>query len=334
MTYTVLTPYLVPRHLAKRTNAGDGFVLGACESLIGSRASAYFSSWEALADEAISQINSSQFLLLAGTNRLKDELVICPDFSLRTLDKIKVPVILMGQGHYGVPSSATGMTANSITMMEALLERFPMMSVRCDASAHYMRTALPKCAEMILMTSCPAAYPVDGIDKGFERKGEYDCLVATITDRSNLQSQLAFLRYIPKVVRARRRVVALHQDYGNNEVKNFIRSLGYEVFSSSNYEDYIDLYKASDLHIGNRLHAHLKCLSMGVVSFLLPFDLRQAYFADSLDFPLLSTFPNSEMAAYDFNRYRSRLAAADKAMTRFLEGVRGIGNKRPHASRL
>jgi hypothetical protein len=63
-------------------------------------------------------------------------------------------------------------------------------------------------------------------------------------------------------------------------------------------------------------------VSLGVVSFCTPFDLRQAYFAESLDFPLIQRYPDPILQDYDFARTRARRDAARPAMDRFVSRLR------------
>ena len=321
MSYLAITPYLVPPQLPKRVNVGDGFVLGACEKLIGERASGYLSPWQPLTPADIDRINQHDFLLVAGTNTLKDDFTLCAGFTRETLNLIKVPVVLMAMGHYGIEANTRGMSPGSVQLLEALLERFPYISVRCDRSAAYLRRTIPQKSDAVLMTSCSVAFPVDGVDKGFARKAEYDTLAVTITDRAYVKEQLPILAKAPDSFPARRRVLALHQDINNAELQSFAKKLGYEVFVSPDYEQFIDLYKNVDIHFGNRVHAHLKCLSMGVPSFLAPFDLRQVYFAESLDFPIVDQLPSPVFSTYDFQRYKTKIAAARPAMDRFVAAL-------------
>jgi hypothetical protein len=174
------------------------------------------------------------------------------------------------------------------------------------------------------MTSCPVTQPVDGIDARFERKACYRQLVVTLTDRAYLQEQLPILQAAPAIFPAERRILALHQDYGNRGLWDHAARLGYEVFRSPNHQDFLRLYRESDAHLGNRVHAHLKCLSLGIVTFCTPFDLRQAYFAESLDFPLVQQLPEPQFASYDFARAAARRDTSRVAMDRFVDAVRGL----------
>lgn len=319
--YSVVTPYLVPTG-PKKVNVGDGFILDSATKLIGARPQVAVSSRVRFTDAAIDEINATRCLIAVGANTLKDDFELAPGFDLATLERIKVPVILMGVGHYGVPQVTQGLTPASQALFRAFLERFPLMSVRCDASRRYVLAALPDQAERVLMTSCPVAHRVDGIDHGFARKQAYDQLVVTITDRSHIPEQMPLLAMATRAFPAKRRILALHQDYGNAQLWAAANAAGFEVFRGDNHQDFIQLYRETDAHFGNRVHAHLKCVSLGVVSFCTPFDLRQAYFAESLDFPLLQRFPDPALAEYDFTRVARKRDAARAAMERFVARLR------------
>ena len=319
--YSVITPYLVPAG-PKKVNVGDGFILDSATKLIGARPSAAFSSRVPLDDAAIDAINATRCVVAVGANTLKDDFELAPGFDLATLERIKVPVVLMGVGHYGVEQVTRGLTAASQALFRAFLERFPLMSVRCDASRRYVLDALPDLAERVVMTSCPVAHAVDGLDAGFRRKDAYDQLVVTITDRVNIPQQMPLLAMARQAFPAKRRILALHQDYGNAQLWAAAQAAGFEVFRGDNHQDFLRLYRETDAHFGNRVHAHLKCVSLGVLSFCTPFDLRQAYFAESLDYPLLQRFPDPALADYDFARVARKRDAARATMERFVARLR------------
>jgi hypothetical protein len=205
-----------------------------------------------------------------------------------------------------------------------LLERFRYLSVRCEASRRYVLAALPDLEEQVLMTSCPVAHSVDGIDHGFRRKTTYDQLVVTLTDRAYLEAQLPILQGALLAFPAHRRILALHQDHGNSGLWDHARRLGYEVLRGENHQEFLGLYRASDAHFGNRVHAHLKCVALGIVTFCTPFDLRQAFFAESLDFPLVEKIPDPLFTDYDFSRVARRRDASRATMDRFVAELRAL----------
>jgi len=177
-------------------------------------------------------------------------------------------------------------------------------------------------ADNILMTSCPVVHSIDGIDRGFERKSIYNQLVVTVTDRLSIESQLPLLSVAKSLFPAQRRILALHQDFQNQSLWQFAAKHQFDVIRHADYESFLSLYRGTDMHFGNRVHAHLRCLSLSVPTFLTPFDLRQVFFSQSLDFPLISKMPAPEIATYDFNRFSVRQEAARKTMNRFVSAVR------------
>ena len=320
--YVIVTPYLLPPGSPKTVNVGDGFILDAAIRLIGARPRGLISSRAPLGAAEIDLINDSRCLLAAGANTLKDVFELTPGFDLAAMQRIKVPVALMGVGHYGRAEVTRGMTPATVALFHAMLERFPLMSVRCDASRAYVVQSLPDKADSVLMTSCPVVHQADGIDRGFLRKPLYDQLVVTVTDGPDLQSQLPLLPAARQLFPARRRVLALHQDHRNAKLCKFAEDQGFDVFRADACEPFLALYAASDIHFGNRVHAHLKCLSLGVPSFLTRYDLRQTYFAESLDFPLVAPMPSPEFSNYDFARVAARRAPARATMDAFISAVR------------
>jgi hypothetical protein len=315
--YSVVTPYLVPPG-PKKVNVGDGFILDSAVRLLGARPRVAVSSRVPFDAASIEAINATRCLVAVGANTLKDDFELAPRFDLATLARIRVPVVLMGVGHYGVPAVTRGLSTGSQALFRAFLERFPRMSVRCDASRRYVLAAMPDVADKVVMTSCPVTHVVDGIDRGFARKARYDLLVVTITDRVEVQAQVPMMGIAAQAFPAARRVLALHQDYGNAGLWQVAGQQGFEVLRGDNHQDFLRLYREADVHFGNRVHAHLKCVSLGTVSFCTPFDLRQAYFAESLDFPLIQRYPEPLMETYDFARTRARRDAARVTMDAFV----------------
>ncbi len=322
--YSVITPYIIPPGLPKKVNVGDGFILDSATKLIGARPVAQFSNRASLTDEDIDRINATRCLVAIGANTLKDDFELAPRFTLETFERIKVPVVLMGVGHYGVAEVTRGLSPASVKLFSAFLDRFPYISVRCDASRAYVLAAMPGHEDAVLMTSCPVVYPVDGVDRNFQRKELYDTLVVTLTDRQFLEQQLVLMTAGKQLFPARRKILALHQDYGNAQLWKFAEQHGFEILRSPDCQDFIRLYAEADIHFGNRVHAHLKCLANGVVSFCTPFDLRQKYFSESLDFPLITQLPSPEFSSYDFQRALNRRDMAQPAMQQFLAALRQL----------
>jgi hypothetical protein len=89
------------------------------------------------------------------------------------------------------------------------------------------------------MTSCPVVYSVDDMNKKFSSQVNFNHLVVTITDRAYIEKQIKILEVGPKLFPSRRITLALHQDYGNAPLWSLAKKLGYEIFRSDSYEDFI-----------------------------------------------------------------------------------------------
>ena len=318
--YSAITPYLVPDNLPKKVNIGDGFIMDSSIKLIQKKPEFVFSSRVSLTDKDIEKINTTKSLIVMGANTLKDNYEITPNFNLEKLKKINVPIILMGIGHYGVESvTNNGLDTNSLNLLEEITSRFPFISVRCNYSYDYLKRSHIK-DQNILNTSCPVIYSVDDVNKQFSKSNQK--VVVTITDRIHIDKQIGLFYFVKDNFKDSNLIASFHQNYNNNELDEYLKNLGFKIFKSDNYEDFIELYKDIDLHIGNRVHAHLKCLSLGVKSFLTPFDLRQLYFSESLDFPLINKLPNDMLETYNFNNFLSKQSEYKLYMDKFISKVK------------
>ena len=317
-SFTIVTPYIIPDNLPKKVNAGDGFIYDSAIRLIGYNPKNVFSSREELTEEKVEKINSTKLLIIAGANILKDNFEIIKNFNFSTLNKIKVPIALMGIGHYGITKpNINGFDEQSKKIFNDITERFPLVSVRCNGSYNYLKKSVPSKIELVLNTSCPVIFNVDNIFKNYKKKDQYNQLVVTITDRILINEQLSILPFAMKVFNSKKRILALHQDYKNTKLSNFAKKIGYEVFVSNNYLDYIELYKKTDIHFGNRVHAHLKCLSLGIPSFCTPFDLRQHYFAQSIGLPLVKDIKDESLKSFPFTNFLKHREKSEVSMNKF-----------------
>ena len=318
--YSAVTPYLVPNNLLKKVNIGDGFIMDSSIKLIQKKPKFIFSSRVPLTDKDIEKINTTKSLIVMGANTLKDNYEITPNFNLEVLNKIKVPIVLMGIGHYGVESvTSNGLDADSFNLVKEINYRFPYISARCNFSYDYLkRSGIDD--QSVLNTSCPVIYSVDEVNKQFSKTNQK--IVVTITDRIHIDKQIGLFHYVKENFKDSNLIASFHQNYNNNELDKYLKNLGFEIFKSEQYEDFIELYKDTDLHIGNRVHAHLKCLSLGVRSFLTPFDLRQLYFSKSLDFPLINKLPDDILETYNFDNFKFKQIEYKLNMDKFINKVK------------
>ena len=320
--YSAITPYLVPGNLPKKVNIGDGFIMDSSIKLIEKKPEFIFSSRVSLTNKDIEKINTTKLLIVMEANTLKDNYEITPNFNLEVLNKIKIPIILMGIGHYGVESlTNNGLDADSFNLVKEITNRFTYISARCNFSYDYLKKSGID-DQNILNTSCPVIYGVDEVNKKFSNSNQK--IVVTITDRIHIDKQIGLFHFVKENFNNSNLIASFHQNYNNNELDKYLKNLGFGIFKSEKYEDFIELYKDTDLHIGNRVHAHLKCLSLGVRSFLTPFDLRQLYFSKSLNFPLINKLPDNILETFNFDNFKFKQSVYKLNMNKFIHKVREL----------
>lgn len=94
------------------------------------------------------------------------------------------------------------------------------------------------------------------------------------------------------------------------------------MFSSTEVEDYLKLYRECDLHIGSRLHAHLYFLSLRKPSFLTYVDDRMLGFSQMLGFPVCDHDRLGDYMEFDFAPCWRNMAAIEPTMNRFVDYVK------------
>ena len=322
--FCVATPYLIPNNLKKKVNIGDGFIYDSSIKLIKQNPRFIFSSRQPLDEITIEKINSCKMLIVTGANILKDDFEIIAGFDDKVLEKIKIPIALMGIGHYGLKhTNKNGFNTKSKLLTTKILDRFPLISVRCNGSFDYIKKSLnKKKIEQVVNTSCPVIFNTENVYKKFSKKEIYNHLIVTITDREMLNEQLPILKFASKFFKFKKLTLSLHQNYENHKLETYAQQLGFEIFKSDDYKDFIDLYLSCDLHFGNRVHAHLKCLSLGIPSFCTPFDLRQLFFSVSIGLPLIDNDKHPSLETFEFDNFVNHRKNAQINMNKFLSLVR------------
>ncbi len=319
MSYTIFTPYLIPKELQnlKAVNLGDGFILATIKKLLYPFKCEYIlTSRKALTDYDIGKINSTRAVILAGANQLNDHFSIVPGLNLITLEKIKVPIIPFAIGIHGDPRQNQGMSEFTKTILKELHQRSRFTSWRCPETINYLNTYLPEMADQFLMTGCPVMYGDGGLS-GISEDCNANRIIVTVTERDNFwERETQTLSFVAKHYPEAERILSLHQDFvalnqedlitsafnkiqsyfPKNSVKrspftpealrSYAKRLGYKIFIPQSVEQCFGLYQTAFIHYGSRLHAHLWFLSQGKPSLLTHVDNRCVGFSDYLGFPL------------------------------------------------
>lgn len=333
--FSVLTPYIVPPSLqrAKAVNLGDGFILDGIERRLGPfAAGATFSNRTAPSPEAFTVLSNSRGLVLAGANQLNDNFAPWPGATADQIRALATPVIPFGIGLHGNRLRAVGMSPAAKEMLEAIHERLEYSAWRCPLTVSYLRRELPHLVDRFLMTGCPVTYD-DPVLERSRVEDENGAVAVTVTDREDFWTrETDVLDTVADLFPSSRRAMVLQQDFvllGRSREKGtdpahdaealraHARRRGYEVIAPRSAGEALETYRAFGLHIGSRVHVHLRFLSQNKRSLLIPVDDRARGFADAYGFPLGTPQSIDKDLHYDFEAVRSRIREAFETMRRF-----------------
>jgi hypothetical protein len=342
MSYSVLSPYRMPAGAGatKRINYGDGFILEAViKQLSPHHCDHVFSSRAPLTDDQIARVNSSKALVLAGANQLDDHFSVWPGATLADLEKIHVPIIPFGIGVNGEEGKNDGMSETTRDVLRLIHSRTRYSSWRCPLTMDYLNRNLPELGDHYLLTGCPVMFLGDGREETFQLPVEPRAVAVTITDRDEFwERETATIDFVANEFPGARKWLVLHQPAIEKSLKKRLKAIirgkpgkwrttaglcryaersGFEVFEGAQVEDFLNLYRSVDIHIGSRLHAHLFTLSLRKPSFVTYVDERVSGFAKMLGFPVYHPSELHRYRDYDFTICWDNMKATGKVMEQF-----------------
>jgi len=343
MSYSVITPYRMSDDPGdqKSVNAGDGFILKAVMKLLEPyQCEHIFSSRVTLSHEDISKINSTQMLVLAGANQLNDNFSVIPEFNCTDLEKIKVPIVPMGIGIHGDKGKNNRMSDETRSIMAFIHRRSKWSSWRCPLTMDYLLKNLPEMSDHFLLTGCPVMFLGEHGEHVPLSEHQPRTVVVTTTTRNEFwQRETQTIDFVHKTFPNARKILSQHQAPRKVKTRKRIKGLlkgnlehlhtpvalsayakrrGFGIFHSGEAEDFLNLYRNADLHIGSRLHAHLFCLSLRKSSFLTYVDERMAGFSQLLQFPICDPARLDDYMNFDFNICWQNIEAVKPTMDRFV----------------
>jgi hypothetical protein len=342
----VLTPYLIPPALQgkKVCNLGDGFILRAIERHLGRFSpSRCFSPRVPLPAEEVAELARAPATILAGANQLATNWTIWPGLASAALRASAIRPIPFGIGLHGMPGHDEHLSTATKELLLAMHDRIAFSSWRCPRTVELLTRELPQLAPQLLMTGCPVVFDRPLLN-GVPFPERADHIAVTVTERGDFEArEYAVLDHVAARFPQARRSLVLHQDFSPPTRLELLRHrfwpwpsprhdacqrlrrhavrAGYRIVVVPDCDALARFYAGVDVHIGSRLHAHLRCLSQARRSWLVPVDGRAAGIAESLDFPLCEPTELGKHADFDFERVRRRALALFPVMQRFVRSL-------------
>jgi hypothetical protein len=285
-----------------KNNAGDYLIKYRAKQLFSEfrsdRKIIDINGWEDLSNSNLNIINDSKALILMGGPALVEDMVPRVYSLANVLDKIKVPIIMMGIGWKSTEGNWKNtyhykLNLNTLNLLKKVKNSGYLSSVR---DYHTLSALRFNGCENILMTGCPAYYDqkyinTDIISKDIN-KVAFSLGVSFIESPSMLNlmkdniiaCQKKFLDKDFEVVfhhsLDRARFLNAYKSASNhvkmhNEFANWLESknIKYKDISGS-AENLMNYYSNIDLHIGYRVHAHIFMNSIAKKSVLISEDGR------------------------------------------------------------
>lgn len=343
---SILTPYLMPPALSgwKTVNLGDGFILLAIQRLVGPIADADMFSPRvepAAADQAA--MEQSRLVILGGANQLNDKYRVWPKLTAERLSRSSFRFVPFAVGIHGDPSVTVRMSDETKAIFEIIHERVKFSSWRCPKTIAYLNENLPHLKDRFLLTGCPVVFDRPLLDS--VRFHDATRVVAvTATERGDFwEREVATLETVARNFPRSRRVLVVHQNFSPPprfealrdrflkvdeaadkpavRFRRLARKLGYRVVFPESAQAAINIYRKVDLHIGSRLHAHLRMLSQNKRSFVIPVDDRARGMAELFNFPICDPTSLESDLSFDFETVRRAAQRVYPNMQRFVRSL-------------
>ena len=293
-------PYYVTL-TGNRNNAGDFLIRHRGHELLRrlrpDRDLVDLDAWEALDGAALERVNAARALILLGGPALRRDMYPAVYPLAEDLDRIRVPIIIMGAGWSSFPGYWPETRRYRFTPpTRDLLGRCLRIGVRDYRS---LNALLLQGLDRAVMTGCPALYsephlgappppPFAGQPASVVFSQGISFLRSPGADAATRDLILALQTHYP----AAELTVAFHHStdaatlraaYGSEppfharqtELVHWLENRGIAYRDISGGVDRLmDLYQSADLHVGQRVHAHIFCCSVNRPSVLLTEDGR------------------------------------------------------------
>lgn len=338
----MLTPYIIPEALRGRkvVNLGDGFILRAIERLIGTIDPDRCFTPRMAPDAAVRKVlRNSTYVVLGGANQLNDKYTVWPRLTAEEIRHDGYRFVPFGIGIHGEPGHTDGLSDATREVLAAIHEKIPFSSWRCPRTVAFLRSEMPDIADQFLMTGCPVIYDRPLLESNRFLKNRRRVAV-TVTERGEFWGrESATIDFVARHFSDSQRYLVLHQNYSPPErfegikhkfrpykpVENQYERLrwyaakrGFKVVAPSTADACLKFYENIDVHVGSRLHAHLRFLSQNKWTFLVGVDDRATGMSEHFGFPLCDPQQFQIYMDFDFETVRERARSTFPTMQKFL----------------
>lgn len=251
-------------------------------------------------DSRIDLVNSTKAVIICGGPGTVWNMYPGKYKLATNLDDIKVPIVIMGTGWFGVPGDDATLAQydfNPSTMR--LFERATADGRAISVRDHLTERALVKNGITgVRMTGCPSWYDLDYLSSAFRVPAPVKTVVFTPPARRVFRHQAGtVMTVIRRLFPDAELFCSFHRGLAPDEqtpqkealwlgeLAQMAENLGYKVVDASYGLENVSFYEKCDLHIGYRVHGHLYFLAKRKPSFLIQEDGRGRGASEALRLP-------------------------------------------------
>ena len=288
----------------ERKNAGEFLIAESARRLIErfspDRENLSLPSWEPLPVE-IERINESKALILCGGPAFQRELGRRIYPISEKLSSIKVPIIAYGLGWktlYGDQYDQENFRFEdwSKPLLERIKSDFPIVSCRDYMTCRVIRR---NGVDSAVITGCPACVVRTSSISPSESRSPKVIYTPARHPLYRVQT-IHLMRTLASFFGPDRVICSFHEGWTAGPltapeqaanyaaIKAQAEKLGLECVDVSGSATNLQMYGETDMHIGYRVHAHFKFLSLRLPSFLIPEDSRGVAATQSMGMPLVA----------------------------------------------
>jgi len=285
-----------------KNNAGDYLIKFRAKQLFAElrpdREIIDINGWETLSPSNLAIINESKALILMGGPALVEDMVPRVYGLADVIDKIKVPVVMMGTGWKSQKGNwedtyAYKLNNETAELVKKVNDSGYLSSVRDYHTLNALR--FNEC-ENVLMTGCPAYYDQKHINTEFipkpVNKVAFSSGVSFIESPSMFKLMKESVLACCKMFSDKEFEVVFHHSLDREKFSNAYKSASNHVQKHNEFADWLEsknikykdisgsaenlmnYYSEVDLHIGYRVHAHIFMNSIAKKSILISEDGR------------------------------------------------------------
>lgn len=251
-------------------------------------------------DSRLDEVNSTKAVIICGGPGTVWNMYPRTYPLATNLDDIKVPIVIMGSGWYGVPGDDA--TLEQYAFNDSTMRLFE--KIRCQGTTIGVRDHLTERALQnngitnVTMTGCPSWYDLEHLDDDFQAPAAIKTVVFTPPARRVFQGQaVQVMKVLRRLFPDSLLICSFHRGIDADEQTSqeaarwmgemalSAGELGYEVMDTSYGLENVSFYEQCDLHVGYRVHGHIYFLAKRKPSFLIHEDGRGRGASEALGLP-------------------------------------------------